>query len=434
MARLIPFRAVHFNPSVVGENLGDVIAPPYDVVDAVEGKRLLDRHPYNTVRLELTIPAPGDLDSRRYAEAARLWTTWRGTGILVKDEREGLYLYEHEFAHDGNRLVRTAVVGLLRLAAPAEGERAAGPWGATRVIPHEETLSQPKEDRFRLLVCTCGAQFSPVLAVYEDDDGTVSSVLQAVRNSGSPDLRAVTEGEVLRVWGITDPDAVERIVTAVAAGPVVIADGHHRCESMRRFAFHIGRPEHCSIMTALVSATDPGVVVLPTHRILSGWPPEAIARVLERVGREFAVAGAAPLASVTTLAEAQTWWTRLSPLIRLRDGVTSLVAVTREEAWVLSYPGETAEALRSLDMILEEVGASLRGISPGPAYSVAYTRDGPAELEGIASGHVQIAFFPPAIPVSDVLSKARQGYLFPRKTTYFQPKVPAGLLMCEEMS
>ncbi|MEW5867416.1 MAG: DUF1015 domain-containing protein [Bacillota bacterium] len=434
MAQLIPFRAVHFNPSVVGDDLGDLIAPPYDVVDAVEGKRLLDRHPYNAIRLELTIPAPDDLDGRRYTEAARLWTAWLGTGVLVKDEREGLYLYEHEFNHDGNRLVRTAVVGLLKLAAPAKEERITGPWGATGVIPHEETLSQPKEDRFRLLVCTRGAQFSPIMAVYEDGDGTVSGVLQAVRNSASPDLRAVTEGEVLRVWRITDPDAVERIVRAVAAGPVVIADGHHRCESMKRFAFHIGRPDHCTIMTALVCATDPGVVVLPTHRILSGWPPDAIARILELVGREFAVAGAAPLASVTTLAEAQTWWTRLSPLIRFRDGGTSLVAVMREEAWVLSYPDETAEALRSLDMILEEVGSSLRGISPNPACTVAYTRDAPAGLEGIASGRVQIGFFPPAIPVSDVVSKARQGYLFPRKTTYFQPKVPAGLLMCEGMS
>jgi len=434
MAQLIPFRAVHFNPSVVGDDLGDLIAPPYDVVDAVEGKRLLDRHPYNAVRLELTIPAPGDLDSRRYAEAARLWTAWRGTGVLVKDERQGLYLYEHEFDHDGNRLVRTAVVGRLRLAVPAEEEQATGTWGVTGVIPHEETLSQPREDRLRLLVCTCGAQFSPILAVYEDGDGAVSSVLQAVRNSASPDLRAVTEGEVLRVWGITHPDAVERIVRAMAAEPVVIADGHHRCESMRRFAFHIGRPEHCTIMTALVSARDPGVVVLPTHRIVSGWPPDAIARILGRIGREFAVVGAAPLAPVATLAEARTWWTRLSPLVGFRDGSTSLVAVTREEAWVLSYPGETAEALRSLDMILEEVGSSLRSIAPDPACTVAYTRDAPAELEGIASGRVQIAFFPPAVPVSDVLSKAREGYLFPRKTTYFQPKVPAGLLMCEVMS
>lgn len=434
MAQLIPFRAVHFNPSVVGENLGDLIAPPYDVVDAAQGKRLLDRHPYNAVRLELTIPDPGDLDGRHYAEAVRSWTAWRGNGVLVKDEREGLYLYEHEFNHDGNRLVRTAVVGLLKLAAPAKGERADGPRGATGVVPHEETLSQPKEDRFRLLVCTGGAQFSPILAVYEDGDGTVSSVLQAVRNSASPDLQAVTESEVLRVWSMTDPGATERIVKAIAAGPVVIADGHHRCESMRRFALHIGRPEHSRIMAALVCTRDPGVVVLPTHRIVAGWPPDAIARILERVGREFAVARAAPLASITTLAEARTWWTRLSPLVRSQDGSTSLVAVTREETWVLDYPGETAEALRSLDVILEEVGSSLRGISPGPACTLAYTRDAPVELEGIASGRIQIAFFPPAIPVSDVVSKASEGYLFPRKTTYFQPKVPAGLLMCEVMS
>jgi len=414
VARFMPFRAVHFDPRVVGGDLGPVIAPPYDVVDSALGERLAARHPYNAVRLELTVPVAGG-SPERYREAASLWTAWRRAGILVRDGLPAFYLCEHEFWHGGRRLVRTAVVGTLTVAAG--------------VLAHEDTMAQPKEDRLHLLRA-CRAQFSPILALYEDPEGSVAAALREARGD-DPDLQAVGEGEALRAWRVTAEDAIERVTAAVGSGPVVIADGHHRYESARRFAGETGEEGHRRVLAALVATTDPGLVVLPTHRVVRRISPGVRDQIMERVRGAFTtepIPGDIPFGCED---RAASWWEAFAPPARSEDGHIRLVAVTDQGAWALGYRGETAEALKLLDGILSEAGVAARGILGEAGAAVEYTRDAVCALREVLGGRARAAFFPPAVSVGEVFRKAREGFRFPRKTTYFHPKVPAGLLMCD---
>lgn len=424
MAKIMPFRAVYYDPLKVGADLGAVIAPPYDVVNAEEGRRLADRSPWNVVRLELTVPPPGGQDPALYANAARLWKTWRREGVLAVDREPFLYLCEHEFEWQDTRYTRTAVIGLLDLS---EG-----------VLPHEETMAHAKEDRINLLRAT-HALPSPMIGLYEDPSGKAARALASVRDGSEPDLVATLEEEVLRVWRIRDAATSAAVAEVVGAGPVVIADGHHRCESMKRLARETGDRRHMRILAALVSTADPGLVVLPTHRVVAGWPEGSEARLAERMLSVFDIVDTVDAAAFFINSKppapegcedlASRLWTRLCSQISSSGNRTSFAMVTRAGLWVLAYCGDTPEMLRRLDLEIAEEAASCKAAIPGAACEVAYTHHGPADIAAILSGKAQVAIFPPAVAASEILKKACDGYLFPKKTTYFLPKAPAGLLM-----
>ncbi|MDI6825259.1 MAG: DUF1015 domain-containing protein [Bacillota bacterium] len=411
MPQLAPFRGVHFDPARVGGDLGPLICPPYDVVDEEAARHLEAQHPYNCVRLELYAP-PANPPPERYREAAARWQSWRREGVLVRDGSPSLYVYRHTFSHAGRRLVRTALVGCL----------------VGGVMVHEETMTAPKEDRLQLLRA-CRAQFSPILVLYEDPEGRVASLWAEV-GVLPPALEARVGGEELRVWRLEDRDLLGGMLRALEPVPAVIADGHHRHESVRRFAQEAGRDGPVPVLAALVSTADPGLVVLPTHRLVRG-PAGSGRSLTEAVASAFGgAATVSPVAVPAAAGQGATgWWAVLGPLAGSEGAVTSLVVASREGAWVLRCRGDTAEALGLLDRALG--GAAAGGDAPGAGVRVEYTRDAARALEEVLAGSAEIAFLVPAVPVEEVFRKAREGYRFPRKTTYFYPKVPAGLIMCD---
>ncbi len=414
MAKLMPFRAVHYNSDKVGADLGKVIAPPYDIVDAEEGRLLADRHPFNVVQLELTIPPSGGQDPALYANAARLWKAWREEGVLVSDPEPSLYLCEHEFQWQGTKYTRTAIMGLLDLS---EG-----------VLPHEETMDHAKEDRMNLLR-TSRVLPSPMLGLYEDPSGKVESMLACVGGASAPDLSATLPSEALRVWRIRDEGTSSAIIETLGSSPVVIADGHHRSASMRRLAGETGDQRHMRIMAALVSALDPGVVVLPTNRVISGWPEGSEAGLAKRILSAFDVIDEKPSIPGSSEDDAHASWMWLSSRVSCSGGKTLFAMVTRDHMWILAYHDDTPETLRRIDVKIAEEAMSCRNVVSDATCQVAYTHSSLADLAGIASGRIQAAIFPPAVSAGEILKKAGKGYLFPRKTTYFLPKAPAGLLM-----
>ncbi|MDI6893689.1 MAG: DUF1015 domain-containing protein [Bacillota bacterium] len=417
MPRLMPFRAVHYDPRRVGVDLGALISPPYDVVDGEAAGGLAERHPYNSVRLELHIPS-AESPADRYCRAAALWEAWRREGILVQDEVPSLYVCEHAFFHEGRHLVRAALVGCL----------------APGVMAHEETMAVPKQDRLELLRA-CHAQFSPILVLYEDPHGRVASALRSGVAGRPPELEVHTGEEVLRVWRLKE-DAVARVTGVVAPLPAVIADGHHRYESARRFAEETGEERHERVLAALVSTADPGLLVLPTHRLVRRAGPGGAEGLVDAVAAAF---GCAEVVARAPRAGAAAWWARLESLVSSRSGLVSLAAVTAGGARVLSYQGETAEALRVLDGVVHGGQGATQRATQGPtadgeagaARAVEYTRDAAYALDEVLAGQAEVTFLVPAVSVGEVFRKAREGYRFPRKTTYFHPKVPAGLLVCD---
>ena len=281
MADIRAFRAFRYDLGRVGA-LSDVIAPPYDVIDPALQQTLYDRSPYNVIRLILNKEQPGDGDNEnRYTRAAGLLREWQADDVLVRDSAQALYVYEQDFEVEGRRYTRRGFLARVRLE----------PFGSGRIYPHEETLAGPKADRLRLFQAT-EMNLSPVFGLYPDPDDGVMKQLQAGVGRSLP-LQATDHlGVVSKLWPVTDQHVVSAVTGALGPKPVFIADGHHRYETGLRYlqerrAAGETDPAAESILMMLVSMSDPGLIILPTHRIISGFPALDADRLASILGTAF---------------------------------------------------------------------------------------------------------------------------------------------------
>jgi len=286
MADIRAFRAFRYDLGRVG-NLSDVVAPPYDVIDPALQQALYDKSPYNVIRLELNKEEPGDNDiENRYSRAARFLRDWQRDDVLVQDSARSLYVYYQDFEVEGRRYTRRGFLSRVRLE----------PFGAGRIYAHEETLAGPKADRLRLLHATA-MNLSPIFGLYPDPDGEVMNRLDPLVRR-TPPIQAVDHlGVVSRLWPITDQHAISAVTGLLGPKPVFIADGHHRYETSlryldeRRAAGEVRdgeAPPNFTLMM-LVGMSDPGLLILPTHRLISGLPDLTADRLAEILAPHFTV-------------------------------------------------------------------------------------------------------------------------------------------------
>lgn len=424
MASIEAFRALRY-ADAAGDP-ADLLAPPYDVIDADEARRLRARSPFNAVRLVLPEgEAPGC-----YELAARRLRDWTADGVLARDDGPALWVYGQTFRHGGRELTRHGVFGALRLSEFGEGE----------VVPHEETHRGPKEDRLALMRAA-RAQLSPVFLIADDPAGRLPALVdRAVR--GGPVLEAETpDGLRHRLWRVVGGPLAEAMRDCVAAGPLLLADGHHRYETALGMAR--GTPEgHPARRTlaCVVGASDPGLVCLPTHRALSRPPGDAWRPFLEDAfevreldlgegpaGPEGEDAGhGAPARAADAAAEA---------------GDGAMVALPGDgpggtEAWLLrpraggdgagGGPPGTPPAPVAFDRLVLRRGW---GIGPDPAVErelLGYHRDPARAVQDAGPGGA--AFLLPPPDVDAIRAAAERGERLPPKSTYFWPKLPSGLL------
>ena len=221
MAEIIPFRGVLYDPAKVGD-VTSVVAPPYDVIGPAEQAALYARHPGNIIRLELGQEQPGDdPQDNRYTRAKHFLQEWLRDGLLRRDDRPAMYLYAVEYRLRGGQ-TRT-MRGFLSLVKLEE-------FGSGRIFPHENTRAAAKDDRYQLLE-TCRSNFSPIFSLYSDAEGAIIRTLERTVERGRPRF-AVTDADSVRhlLWTVSDPQALDRVVTAMKPLPLFIADGHHRYE------------------------------------------------------------------------------------------------------------------------------------------------------------------------------------------------------------
>jgi uncharacterized protein (DUF1015 family) len=287
MAEIHAFRAYRYDLGRVGA-LAEVVAPPYDVIDPVLQDALYARNPYNVIRLILNKEEASDsLVNNRYTRAARFLRDWQQDGILVQDSARALYVYHQEFEVEGRRYTRRGFLARVRLE----------PFGAGRIYPHEETMAGPKADRLKLFQATA-MNLSPVFGLYPDERGDVQDHLDdAVKRA--PPLEASDHlGVVSRLWPVTDQKTVSAITGMLGPKPVFIADGHHRYETglrylnERRAAGEVrdGQAAANFVLMMLVGMSDPGLVILPTHRLVSGLPQDfTIDRLEPLLSRHFRI-------------------------------------------------------------------------------------------------------------------------------------------------
>jgi len=269
MAEVHPFRGWRYDLSQVG-SLADVVAPPYDVIGPADQKRLYERHPCNIVRLILNRDEIGDeTPDVRYERAAGFLQHWKADGILQREREDALYVYHQEFDWEGTHFVRKGFLGRLRLEE----------FGTGKVFPHEQTMAGPKADRLALTKA-CRTNLSPIFGLFPDADATTQTPLEdAVRNQTPLE---VTDdlGVVHRLWPVSDHAVIAPVRKALADKPIFIADGHHRYETALNYRRGLqaeglldGESAAANfVLMMFVGMSDPGLAILPTHRLLSGLP------------------------------------------------------------------------------------------------------------------------------------------------------------------
>ena len=269
MAEIIPFKGLRYNEELVG-NISNVVTPPYDVISPEEQANYYNISEYNCIRLELSKEMAGDDDSNnKYTRAAQTLQKWIDNRVLLEEENPCIYIYQQEFSLSSTeRYIRTGFIALVRLEEFSKGI----------ILPHENTLSKPKEDRLNLMRA-CGANFSQVFSLYDDENKDIAKVFEEYCSSNKPviSIEKGIAGSPERVWAISDGDIIDKIKNIMADKKLFIADGHHRYETALAYRDelreknpnHTGNELYNYVMMMLVDIDDPGLVVLPTHRMVS---------------------------------------------------------------------------------------------------------------------------------------------------------------------
>jgi uncharacterized protein (DUF1015 family) len=430
MNHIRPFRGITPNEAVVGA-LGDVVCPPYDIISPAEQEALYERSPYNIVRLELGREEPGDdVRDNRYTRAATTMSEWMAAGALLREDEPALYLYDQQFSLDGKAATRRGVLAALRLT----------PWSEGIVLPHEETMSKPKEDRLRLMRAT-ECNLSPLFLLFEDDGGEARREMARLA-SARPDAEADTgDGQLHRIW-VVRGEVAGGLLAALRGAQLFMADGHHRYETAlayrdERRAGDDDPAEDAAYnfaMVLLVDAADPGLVVLPTHRMVRGIEPDRLEEMKARLGESFQVegvdvAGQGPEGTARALLAAMEEAGESAPAIGLyeREGGARLLRLRRPER----AAGGPAQLL-DVDVLHGSIVEPLLGIGPEALKAgdrVVYTRDAAEAVQAVDRGEFQAAFLLNPTKVNQVLATARAGGKMPQKSTYFYPKPATGLVM-----
>ncbi len=412
MVAVHPFRALRYNPERA-PSLSNVLAPPYDVIDPPEQERLYQASPYNIVRLILGKQSPADTEQdNRYTRAARDFAAWRRDRVLREDATPAFYVVQHAFEDaEGQPRFRLGFLGVLGLRELGERD----------VLPHEVTLSAPKQDRTKLLEAI-PANLSPIFCVYPDAGGALQARLQGLTAAMAPTAEGTLHGEQIRLWAVTAPEAIAEISRRLAAVAVLIADGHHRFEVARS-----KRDRYGLLMSYFVSMAEPALRVRAIHRVVE--PPGGVD--LEALRRVCALESAHTLEDIVR-------WLQDPTASPGRFGFAHAGAVFRATvlppalAQWLAAPAAPA-GLASLDvsilhgLLLPALGVTaaqaVSGASSGPA--VRYTADA-AGAAASAAGNT-CAWILRGIPLERVYTLASEGLILPPKSTYFYPKVPSGL-------
>jgi uncharacterized protein (DUF1015 family) len=416
MADVQPLRALHYDPAVVGA-LSDVVAPPYDVIDAAQRQQLIARSPFNVVAVDLPQSEPGGRD--QYVSAGELFESWQLQGALVRDQAPALWAHTQRYTGpDGQTRTRSGFFCRVRIEE----------YGPGRVRPHERTHPGPKEDRLRLTRAT-RANVSPIFSLYSDPTGGAWRALSPATEQAPWAQITDADGTVHSLWRVGDPQAIAAVQAATREAELLIADGHHRYETMQTYAQELGgEGEHRYILMCLVALEDPGLTVFPTHRLIGGLDDARRAALEQALQRDFDISEV----PVQEIAPAPGGGPLALGYIDGRDG-RALRLTLKDQAIADAALPTHSEAYRHLDTgVLETlVLKNALGYSDDDIAhfnGLFYARDTAEALEMVRSGAYDGAFLMRPTPVDQVRDVAAAGENMPPKSTYFFPKLLTGLL------
>ncbi len=418
MANVLPFRALRYNAEL---DLAAVVCPPFDTISPQLQRELYDRSPYNAVRIELA----DDTDGGRYENAARVLHDWLRDGTLQRDGSPAFYLLQQTFPYGEQAYTRTLLFARLRVV----------PWSDGAVLPHEQTFPKYKNDRLQLMRAA-HINGSPVFLFYRDAGGRIHDLVDQGERDEIPvaDVDGF-DGQHLRLTRIAEPAVVEELERAFGVEKLYVADGHHRYETALLYRDEVrakaanwtgDEPENFALV-GLVAADDPGMLVLPTHRVSGAdvpWPA-----VMGRLDPLFVIepfaGGAGQLMSA------------------LGSGTGAIGLATGGELFILRpkdaaaidrlQPQDRSPDWRALDYAICDhailrhcLGLSEEQMKDGVV--VWFTEDAAAAVKQVRDGDAHYAVILKPVPVERVLELANAGERMPQKSTFFYPKVPTGLV------
>jgi len=419
MAEIQPLRALRYDNDVTGP-LDDTIAPPYDVIDAELRERLVAQSPYNVVEIDLPEdPAGGD----RYLHAETLLDHWRHQGALAEDRAPAFWALQQDYvAPDGSARRRRGFFARVRVTG----------YGPGRIRPHERTHPGPKEDRLRLTRAT-RANLSPIFTLFPDGDGAATAALDRATAAAEPAATATDhEGTRNTLWRVGDPAEIAALTDALADAELLIADGHHRYETARAYAEEIsGEGPHRYVLMLLCSLSDPGLLVFPTHRLLTGLADDRTKQeaIRDTLRRDFEVEEVSrdrlephgDAAGRTQLGYIDAFH-RQPYLLTLREQAIADAALAGKPEPYRRLDTAVLEAIilkGALGMTEDDI-SHLRGL--------AYSKSFDDAVDAVQTGRADAGFFLRATPVDQVRAVAATGESMPPKSTYFHPKIPTGLV------
>ncbi|MFN2525677.1 MAG: DUF1015 family protein [Actinomycetota bacterium] len=405
MPDVLPFPGVRYSDSAA---LAELVCPPYDVISPAEQDELHRRHPHNAVRLELAKLEAG----QAYASARDAYESWLDQGVLQRDAEATFYVYRQDFnGPDGQRRRVAGVIGALRLE----------PLGAGGVLPHERTMPGPKRDRLALLEAL-PVNISPIYAIYRGG-GRLRPLLDTLAERAPRGSFVDSSGIRHRLWPVTAAAEASVLADALGAGPIVIADGHHRYETALSFAAkdptHPGRS---SIMTFLVDVDREDLVVLPYHRILKtprGW--QSLAESLQNTFPYTALAHE-EIAGALDASRAD------HPMVFV--GSDRAVLIELSDAEVGAGLGTTAGAARRLDVVVLH-DLVIPAVVNGAMDDMSFTRDAAEVLSRAREDEGTAGILMRAVDPVEVVDVATSGERMPQKASYFWPKALTGLVFHE---
>lgn len=420
MAEIRPFRALRFNTEKAG-SISELVCPPYDIISEEQRLGYLEKNLNNIIRLELP------KGENPYDEAGRTLKKWLDEGILRQDDQEGIYIYEEEFTVNGLHTKFKGCIVRVKLEEFSKGI----------VLPHEETLSKAKEDRFNLMQAT-DCNFSQIYSLYMDPTHEITKRLDALSVAAPENELTDYDGVTHRMWIVNDPSEIKAIADAFADKKLYIADGHHRYETALNYrnacrAKGKGNGGEDYVMMMLVDMEHPGLVVLPTHRLV---------RNLAGFDRKALLSGCRDYFDILQEDDLSTAEARLRQLYDAGEkafafydgGQDYSILVLKDQKVLAELLPDKSAASRGLDvtvlhtLVLEKI-LGIDAENMAKQINLTYVKQFDDAIAAVQTGAAQCAFILNPTKVTEIRDVAAAGEKMPQKSTYFYPKLITGLVM-----
>ncbi|MFO1520041.1 MAG: DUF1015 domain-containing protein [bacterium] len=426
-----PFRGLRYNTQKI-QDVSQVVAPPYDVIDEKYRDVLYNRHPNNVIRLILTKDDDGKAAGKNKYEAAKQYLDdWKKSEGLIRDDAPQIYVYHQTYKlEDGRELKRKGFIGLRRLESFEDG----------KIRPHEYTFAGPKADRLNLIKAT-ETNLSPIFGIYGDSGRAVENLLKNASNE-KPLFDIVTDdGNRHQLWGVSDPKIHAELNRLMENKTVFIADGHHRYETALNYR-NLKRAELKDakgdepfnyVMMYLCAMEDEGLVILPTHRVVTVPPASPWKDIQERLQKHFDITEYGLSDEKKALARLNELSSQnIAFLVTTKEGL-KLLSTDSKRVDGIAELAKFPKAVRDLDVVILHQyllphAFKMDVAEDHDSVKVQYYKDTQEALKTVGSGKAHLAFILNPTKMSQVQAVSEIGERMPHKSTFFYPKLLSGLV------